>query len=342
MACTGGSTNAGLHLPAMAHEAGSDFFLEDAGVFEFGAPSASRSIVPFFSRRIGLSDRGEVVPIRAGVKLTGRFGDWTVGALDTYVGSVDGTLPSGSDPGRTGVPGQTLGVVRMQRALGEGQQVGLVATTGDPGGDRSRTTLGLDALLGSPRAFGDGVSGLLWPWLLTTVGGDDDATSVSANVLDARIRTRNWNADAVLRRVGRDFDPALGCVRRRGFQEALGSLDYTWYAEDTDTLFRQVESGFTAGVIRDLRGDEDAWSIPVRIFEGQFWSQDSVSATVTRRNEVIDTAFGLGDTATVEPGDYTDTRYTVEFESNDRRLYRLATSLEAGDLYGGDQTRVRV
>src|SRR5690606_26659304 len=29
VAATGGSTNAGLHLPAMAHEAGIDFFLED-------------------------------------------------------------------------------------------------------------------------------------------------------------------------------------------------------------------------------------------------------------------------------------------------------------------------
>ncbi|MEX0351038.1 MAG: dihydroxy-acid dehydratase [Paracoccaceae bacterium] len=29
VACTGGSTNAGLHLPAMAHEAGLDFYLED-------------------------------------------------------------------------------------------------------------------------------------------------------------------------------------------------------------------------------------------------------------------------------------------------------------------------
>jgi dihydroxy-acid dehydratase len=29
VACTGGSTNAGLHLPAIAHEAGIDFFLDD-------------------------------------------------------------------------------------------------------------------------------------------------------------------------------------------------------------------------------------------------------------------------------------------------------------------------
>ena len=29
VACTGGSTNAGLHLPAIAHEAGIEFYLED-------------------------------------------------------------------------------------------------------------------------------------------------------------------------------------------------------------------------------------------------------------------------------------------------------------------------
>ena len=29
VACTGGSTNAGLHLPAIAHEAGIDFTLQD-------------------------------------------------------------------------------------------------------------------------------------------------------------------------------------------------------------------------------------------------------------------------------------------------------------------------
>ncbi len=38
VACTGGSTNAGLHLPAIAHEAGIDFYLEDVCEIFRGTP----------------------------------------------------------------------------------------------------------------------------------------------------------------------------------------------------------------------------------------------------------------------------------------------------------------
>ena len=81
-----------------------DFFLEDAGVFEFGSPSNRRSLIPFFSRRIGRSDDGEVVPIVAGAKFTGRVGDWTIGALDTYVGDLDARAHGPSAPGRPWSP----------------------------------------------------------------------------------------------------------------------------------------------------------------------------------------------------------------------------------------------
>jgi hypothetical protein len=56
-----------------------DFFLQDAGIFEFGNIDTNGR--PFFSRRIGLSAEGESVGIDAGVKLTGRVGDFNVGAL---------------------------------------------------------------------------------------------------------------------------------------------------------------------------------------------------------------------------------------------------------------------
>ena len=36
----------------------------------------------FFSRRIGLSDAGEAIPILAGTRLTGRMGEYTMGALN--------------------------------------------------------------------------------------------------------------------------------------------------------------------------------------------------------------------------------------------------------------------
>ena len=36
---------------------------------------------PFFSRRIGLAEDGEPVAIEGGAKLTGRIGDFSMGAL---------------------------------------------------------------------------------------------------------------------------------------------------------------------------------------------------------------------------------------------------------------------
>ncbi|MGH9940621.1 MAG: DUF5916 domain-containing protein [Blastocatellia bacterium] len=57
------------------------FFLENAGVFDFGRSLVrQQEMIPFFSRRIGLLD-GREVPILAGTKLTGKAGRFDVGAL---------------------------------------------------------------------------------------------------------------------------------------------------------------------------------------------------------------------------------------------------------------------
>jgi hypothetical protein len=56
-----------------------DFFLQDAGIFEFGNINTNGR--PFFSRRIGLSADGEPIGIVAGAKLTGRIRNFNLGAL---------------------------------------------------------------------------------------------------------------------------------------------------------------------------------------------------------------------------------------------------------------------
>lgn len=314
-----------------------DFFLEDAGVFLFGAPSNRQRLVPFFSRRVGLSE-GRVVPIQAGVKLTGRFGDWAVGVLDTYLD----TAPA-SD-GSTLLEEQNLGVLRLQRDLGDGQQVGMIATSGDPDGDSGRVTLGIDALLGSTRFFGEGQSGFLWAYALGSANGSAEfgETDGLAYGIEARTRNANWGHELRVARTEETFAPALGFVRRTGFDQAAIESDYTWRSNDEGTLFRQVETGAEVDVIRDLAGEEDRWRVPVTLFEAQFWSQDTISLELSRQAETIDTAFDLGGTATVLPGTYHDTRMEVGFSTNDRRLYGLESSLEHGDFYGGTITRLRV
>src|SRR6185436_7239401 len=57
------------------------FFLENAGIFSAGTPQA---VDLFFTRRIGIDTLGQPVPIVGGGRITGRVGDFTVGALQIF------------------------------------------------------------------------------------------------------------------------------------------------------------------------------------------------------------------------------------------------------------------
>src|SRR5712691_10011045 len=71
-----------------------DFFLEGRGIFDFargglGVTSMSdQTDMPylFYSRRIGL-DRGRVIPIDAGSRITGKVGPWALGMMNIQAGS---------------------------------------------------------------------------------------------------------------------------------------------------------------------------------------------------------------------------------------------------------------
>ena len=68
-----------------------EFFLEGANIFNFGErshiPLAPASIL-FFSRRIGLSDDNEMIPLLGGVKITGKEGPVNVGFLNILANRV--------------------------------------------------------------------------------------------------------------------------------------------------------------------------------------------------------------------------------------------------------------
>ena len=88
-----------------------DFFLESAGVFEFGnvgSTGRNRGDAPtiFYSRRIGLSETG-AVPVVGGGRLAGKIGLWSVGALNIQVG----------DDATVGAVKPNFSVVRLRRNI---------------------------------------------------------------------------------------------------------------------------------------------------------------------------------------------------------------------------------
>ena len=87
-----------------------EFFLEGRGNFDFTQPRNLDIPTMFFSRRIGL-EQGQIVPIEVGGRLTGKIGDFDVGALSI------GTDGSGLD----GIESTQFSVLRLQAGCVEPQ-----------------------------------------------------------------------------------------------------------------------------------------------------------------------------------------------------------------------------
>jgi hypothetical protein len=93
-----------------------EFFLENTGSFAFGPGG---NLVPFFSRRIGLSAAGTPVPILGGGRVSGQIGSYNVGFLAMKTETLEN------------VPSNNYVVGRVQRNLFRNSWVGAIATHRD-------------------------------------------------------------------------------------------------------------------------------------------------------------------------------------------------------------------
>lgn len=234
-----------------------DFFLEDAGIFDFGGLSKESGLstrdnpiplsvtlngMPFFSRSIGIGPDGENVDIHAGAKLTGRVGHFNVGLLTVRTDS-----HSVFDPLATAPPPQSqhteldrkqLSVARLSLNVLEESRIGLIATHGDPAFDRDASTVGADYNYRSSRIFGDRVLlGNLWfidsnrqslprhdalpsgrgGLLGTEVPGAGGRDAAFGMRIDYPNDRINWRLTA--KEIGENYRPAMGFTDRTGVRE---------------------------------------------------------------------------------------------------------------------------
>ena len=197
-----------------------NFFIENSGIFDFGDSTlreyrlsvSARDLTLFHTRRIGLSSTGDVIPMAGGARLTGSVGPLELGAL---------TMRTEATAGRTA---ENFGVLRVRRRLLGASNVGLMVThrnhVGDDGQPVHNRALGVDANFN----LMDGL--LLSSYVATTEGSglEGDLEDRMAVRVAAGWRDRFWNTSVLYRRLGADFDPGLGFVRRRGINHYYATV----------------------------------------------------------------------------------------------------------------------
>lgn len=296
-----------------------DFFLQDAGIFEFGNIDTNGR--PFFSRRIGLGEGGTPVSLAGGGKLTGRVGDYSVGLLAIR------------QEEHADVGASDLLVARLSRNVLDQSSLGIIATHGDPGSDRSNTVVGTDFLFQDPDAlFGNVLRGHAWIQKSHTEGlsGDDLAWGAHLETPGDRVR-----AIVSMLELQENFNPALGFVNRTGIREFEATARYRTRPE-TGPL-RAINHVAQARFVTDLDGRQLSRELMLRPLTLFTHGTDLYVIEWRRSDERVLESFSLFDRLQVPAGRYSFDRYRFEVATGNHRPVNVVLSVQDGGFFGGER-----
>jgi hypothetical protein len=308
------------------------FFLEDSGIFGFGGGESSRRrsgdssdtlLMPFFSRRIGLSRTGQIVPIQFAGKVTGRIGDYNIGLLDAVLDGEDGP--------------RNAFVGRVSRNVFEQSSVGFLTTIGDPNSDEMNAVTGIDFQYRNSDFMG-GHTFELNLYALGShseeTGGLDPAWGASTKLYD-----RNIDLSASVMEIGDAFNPAMGFVRRRGTRVYKLAADYLSYYDDIDWL-RNTRHGYEAEVFTDLGNDVVNTKQQFNLGSLYLESQDIIGLSVSHVTDRPDTDFDISDGSVVPAGNYDWWEARVYGYLGMHRKLFLRPMYRVGGFYDGTRQQI--
>lgn len=187
-----------------------EFFLENAGIFDFGKTYWNQL---FFSRRIGLTEDGEPLPIDYGAKLTGKTGRFDIGFLQVQ------TRDRGTD-GVAVIPRQQFTVGRVKAAILKRSYVGAMMVNREGGvpNDYNRG-YGADTTLNLTDHFQ--VIGIVMATATPGLKSDTHSARMQAQYNDDL-----WTFNGVVEDIGKNFNPEVGFVERTGDRQYYGVIAY--------------------------------------------------------------------------------------------------------------------
>ena len=313
-----------------------EFFLEGQGIFDFGggislSPSAFfftgerfGGTVPvlFFSRRIGLDD-GRTVPIRAGGRLTGKVGPYSIGLLDVQTG----------EESVSGADATNFSVVRVKRDVLRRSAVGALFTSRSVSteGNGGNYVYAVDGVF----SFYDNLN--INTYLARTetpkLRGDDLSYQAQLDYNGDR-----WGVVVDRLAVGANFNPEVGFVRRGDFRRNFTSFRFSPRPQSLAAVRKFSLEG-------SLDYTTDGAGLPeTRLRQGlfgiEFENGDRFFAGVTDNYEFLKEPFEVARGTEIPVGGYSFLNTRVVYSLGQQRVMSGGLTVERGGFFGGDKTSV--
>ncbi|MBI3554424.1 MAG: carbohydrate binding family 9 domain-containing protein [Elusimicrobia bacterium] len=296
-----------------------DFFLENAGIFLFGDQGNDQL---FFSRRMGLTNDGQPVPLNFGGKLTGKAGPFDVGYLQVQSRQI------GDQSGTAGIPQQDFSVARVKYDVYERSYVGAMAVNRQ-GGQTSAYNRGggFDAQLSLTdywqlKGF---VMGTENPFVKDSVGSSFGGSFFEND---------DYRLIGAFEEVGNHFNPETGFVERTGIRDYFGQAAYKPQPK-WPHFVQQMEFETQEEYIQDRVGNlqtsqtELSWSTDFRDSSGFLFRP------VEAVTDLMQQDFEIHPGIVVPAGRYHFNRMIASVHSDRGRRVVLSAREKWGDFYGG-------
>lgn len=302
-----------------------EFFLEGTDFFDFNF--GGNRIIPFYTRRIGLDENRQTVPIIGGVRLLGKEGDNTLGVMSIQT--------SGTSEQQT--RNYTTGSWR--RDLGRQSFAGIISTNTFEEG-RWHTTTGINGRYSTASFFGRNLD---FGGTLVQTYDSDEGYESQAYAYRAFVSYPNdlFSVFASSQQAPEPFDPEVGLMRRTNFREQFITMSYKprpkgWWQWIRQWQFNPGQVTFTQ---YNDSGDLQTFEYNLGFLGFDTRSGEQVRFNYKVRAEGLIQDFALTQDITIPTGEYWWREWNVELTSFEGRDLSFETVLTGGEFYNGSGWR---
>jgi hypothetical protein len=264
-----------------------DFFLQDANQFSFA--NLNDNGMPYFSRSIGLDENGRPVSLDGGVKISGRFDNYNIGALAIRQ-EASGTQQDDTD----------VYVLRATRNVLQESSLGVMYTNGDPRSDQDNEVFGVDFNYYNSNAFGSKlIQAFAWYQEVDTGVELDDNNAYGFTLAYPNSRySLAWN----FREIGENFSPALGFVNRVDIRQHILNGGFRNFF--SGGWIRSYNPTFEYEHVTNIDGDKQSEEFTLRPLYFDSIAGDEISLSFIDQFEHLQQDFNIVDTLAIPAGDY--------------------------------------
>ncbi len=313
-----------------------DFFLENDGVFSWG-PKVERmrspELLPFFSRRIGLTDDGELVPTLGGARLTGRAGKYSIGIMSMQTDEM-WTDPEEDDEVSEFIPSTNFSVIRMKRDFLAKSDIGAIIVNKEVGGPEFNRTYGFDSNLN----FYTNLNINAYALKTESEGGTDDDYAGSVH---AAWKDEFWDLRAGHTLIGEYFEPEVGFVPRAGMHKTIGLFGVTPRPNGSIPRIREINPSASMEYITNIDGGLESRKTNLTL-RTTLDDSSVIFLDVESDFEHLYETFDIRDDIILGLGDYSWNEYTLFYESDQSRMFGLTGMYKTGGFWSGDRDRYQL